>query len=221
MDQYEEFWEIKERIQSEISLTTHEHEDLAQRLALDALRVRRWMSNLPNDDVVTKGMVEAYIGLDDVEAATLSIASGNLGCINALDISFKEFEAAFMAILDTKNKEIKELKGRLATAPHACDNPSAPSIRAAVLEMTGGLCSYCGADCTGDFHVEHVVAKSNGGPNNLANYVPSCSTCNMEKGTNHVLSFIQSSLRTKHPVEKPKVIEPESCAEYIPLSGVA
>lgn len=77
-----------------------------------------------------------------------------------------------------------------------------PSVRAKVWALTDGHCAYCGSQLepdktngfSGAFCVEHVVPRAAGGPDNIANYVPSCLGCNSAKGDRHVLVFIRGAL---------------------------
>ena len=76
------------------------------------------------------------------------------------------------------------------------------SVRAKVWALTDGHCAYCGNQLEPDksnghavaFCVEHVVPRAAGGPDNIANYVPSCLGCNSVKGDRHVLTFIRGAL---------------------------
>lgn len=56
-------------------------------------------------------------------------------------------------------------------------------LRRKVFDKTGGYCAYCGRelDLSGEWAIDHVVAKSRGGKNKLSNYLPSCHTCNIRK----------------------------------------
>lgn len=82
-----------------------------------------------------------------------------------------------------------------------------PATREAVWAMTNGKCTYCGCQLSRTWaegrsdemsvsalYIEHVVPRSAGGPDNLANYVPSCHGCNTSKGSGHVLDFINRKL---------------------------
>jgi 5-methylcytosine-specific restriction endonuclease McrA len=72
------------------------------------------------------------------------------------------------------------------------DHPSSPSVRSAVHALTDGHCAYCDDRLLGDdWHVEHVVPASLGGPDSIANYVPACKPCNHKKSTKHVIEFIK------------------------------
>lgn len=82
-----------------------------------------------------------------------------------------------------------------------------PRTREAVWAMTGGKCTYCGCQLSKTWaegrsdetsisalYIEHVVPRSAGGPDNIANYVPSCNGCNTSKSNGHVLDFITRKL---------------------------
>lgn len=47
----------------------------------------------------------------------------------------------------------------------------------------GDRCAWCGTHWREDFHIDHVVAVSRGGSNDLSNLVAACSTCNLSKGS--------------------------------------
>lgn len=75
-----------------------------------------------------------------------------------------------------------------------------PEVRDRVWRMTNGKCTYCGCDTVRGgpasaerFCIEHIVPRAKGGPDNIANYAPSCTACNSKKRDRHVLAFIQSN----------------------------
>ena len=39
------------------------------------------------------------------------------------------------------------------------------------------------------FHVDHIVAKVNGGPDHISNYVPACERCNVSKNSKSFVEF--------------------------------
>ena len=47
--------------------------------------------------------------------------------------------------------------------------------------LTRQVCHYCGKDCTEDFHWDHFIPISKGGPDAPWNLVVSCPTCNLSK----------------------------------------
>jgi len=62
------------------------------------------------------------------------------------------------------------------------------SKRDRVYKKTGGVCAYCGADIdkNGDWHIEHVIPKSDNGNNDISNLLPSCRLCNQEKYSRNI-----------------------------------
>lgn len=80
-----------------------------------------------------------------------------------------------------------------------------PAVRDMVWAMTDGHCAYCGTQLTKfkqenssqNFCIEHVVPRSSGGPDNVANYVPACMGCNSSKGASHVLDFVKSNVKRR------------------------
>lgn len=70
-------------------------------------------------------------------------------------------------------------------------NKANPLVRQQVLNLTDGHCSYCDVKLGDDWHVDHVVPVSQGGPDSLANYIPACPSCNVSKNGSHVLAFIK------------------------------
>jgi hypothetical protein len=76
---------------------------------------------------------------------------------------------------------------------------SNPAVRDHVWNVTGGKCFYCQVELTRErcaeephrcFHVDHLVAKSNGGPDHKSNYVPACHRCNVSKGAKPYVEFV-------------------------------
>ena len=49
-----------------------------------------------------------------------------------------------------------------------------------IKQQGGNKCFYCGTG--GDQEIDHLTPLSRGGNNSLENGVPSCTTCNREKG---------------------------------------
>lgn len=89
------------------------------------------------------------------------------------------------------------------SAAHRAHSLTDKAVREQVWELTDGRCAYCdkhlrpfgtGSD---SFVVEHVVPRSAGGPDNLANYVPACMACNSTKSDGHVVAFIRSRLERR------------------------
>lgn len=63
--------------------------------------------------------------------------------------------------------------------------PVPEAVRGAVERRAGERCEYCRAPqqvFNGPLHVEHIVPRSRGGTDDLANLALSCSACNLAKG---------------------------------------
>ena len=55
--------------------------------------------------------------------------------------------------------------------------------RLMAFQKTGFKCGYCGCDLDADNGVvDHIIAKRNGGSNDLDNLMASCRPCNASKG---------------------------------------
>jgi 5-methylcytosine-specific restriction endonuclease McrA len=105
--------------------------------------------------------------------------------------------------LHQAQSRISELE-RLVPADRRMHPISDPTVRDAVWTLTQGKCAYCDTEIKRDgqaetrgvaFCVEHVVPTSAGGPDNLANYVPACISCNSSKGDRHVLMLLRRMQR--------------------------
>ena len=61
--------------------------------------------------------------------------------------------------------------------------PFYAETKAAVWDMTGGECWYCGVQTNPflDFTIDHVIPVSKGGSDDLGNLVPCCRPCNCRK----------------------------------------
>lgn len=58
-----------------------------------------------------------------------------------------------------------------------------PSLRAAVIERDEGVCGLCGGPVPpDDIHLDHIIPRSLGGPDEFANLQVTHSACNMRKG---------------------------------------
>ena len=56
-------------------------------------------------------------------------------------------------------------------------------IRQIVYNKCNGHCAYCGCIVTSsDMTVDHVIPQACGGTDNIANLLPSCRSCNNDKG---------------------------------------
>lgn len=59
--------------------------------------------------------------------------------------------------------------------------PLPNGLRRQVRQKTNKQCCYCGDRIENDFHCDHVVPYSRGGPSTYENLVPSCPECNRAK----------------------------------------
>tara|TARA_B100001250_G_scaffold396240_1_gene402018 strand:+ start:7638 stop:7844 length:207 start_codon:yes stop_codon:yes gene_type:complete len=48
--------------------------------------------------------------------------------------------------------------------------------------IAGGKCAKCAAKLNGNFHADHQIPFSEGGPTNTANGQALCAICNLKKG---------------------------------------
>ncbi|CCF83624.1 HNH endonuclease [Nitrolancea hollandica] len=72
------------------------------------------------------------------------------------------------------------VRSRRAKKRGQTTNPPTPSEIRARIEHCGRVCVYCGGSYEA---IDHVVAVSRGGGDDLPNLVPSCASCNGSKGT--------------------------------------
>lgn len=135
--------------------------------------------------------------LDRMSAKILEVRATNVGTANGAAERLTLYLAELASWFDAQPR----------TPVHAITDVA---VREAVWNLTDGHCAYCGSPLTKfkedghsyNFCVEHVVPKSQGGPDNLANYVPACIGCNNAKKANHVLDFIQGNLS-----RRPRLVE--------------
>jgi 5-methylcytosine-specific restriction endonuclease McrA len=78
-------------------------------------------------------------------------------------------------------------------------------VRRAVIKRDGLVCRYCGRD-DGDFHLDHVVSVSRGGPNGADNLVVACAACNISKGARTSEEWL------RHGAEAWEACNPRRCA---------
>ena len=83
-----------------------------------------------------------------------------------------------------------------------------------IYDKTDGYCHLCHKKLSftnhgkrgkkGSWHVEHSIAKANGGTNHLNNLFPACIKCNEEKGTVHSKTARGWKGNTRAPYSKAK-----------------
>ena len=75
-----------------------------------------------------------------------------------------------------------------------------PEVREAVIARDGTLCVYCGE--AGPIHIDHVLATSRGGTDEMDNLVVACAACNVSKGSQRVEEWFtkrfQREMALKH-----------------------
>jgi 5-methylcytosine-specific restriction endonuclease McrA len=85
---------------------------------------------------------------------------------------------------------VKQAKRR-ATKRAAGGAHGAADIRA-LFKMQRGACAVCHVKLPDDFHVDHIVPLSLGGSNGKRNLQLLCPCCNLSKGANDPIQFMQS-----------------------------
>lgn len=74
------------------------------------------------------------------------------------------------------------------------------SLRFEILTRDGYRCRYCGATAqTAVLHVDHVVSKSKGGRDDVANLVTACSDCNHGKTDRQIVGIPAGFALTPDP----------------------
>lgn len=58
-------------------------------------------------------------------------------------------------------------------------------------------CFYCGAECSGDFHVDHFIPLSKGGAHVLTNLRIACASCNLRKNAKMPDEFMREVARSR------------------------
>lgn len=173
--------------------------------ATQARSAFRWASEANNDlerKLAFAKLTTALGGMDDMLSTAVDNLDPGIGAL---------FSTAH-AVRDTATLLVQDLAAERSYDTHSITDPA---IRDAVFILTGGVCAYCGSSLKADgaasspeerFCVEHVVPKSSGGPDNLANYVPACCSCNSSKGDRHVLLFIKRNLPNRIARAELKVV---------------
>jgi tetrahydromethanopterin S-methyltransferase subunit G len=108
---------------------------------------------------------------------------------------------AFREMWNLRAAEFGTVKERLdrVESRHREHAINSPEVREKVWAITDGRCIYCDVEMTRErdpaepnrcFEVDHIVAKSNGGPDHLSNYVPACHQCNTSKSAKSIFRFL-------------------------------
>lgn len=127
----------------------------------------------------------------DLERSAKSIQFNLINVLDCLEVGETSQEReAYLALAQSISGAYDSLHKYGVDALHD------PAVRQEVYDLTGGTCAYCDCELPPNWHVDHLVPKSMGGPDNFANYVPSCPSCNMSKSNGHVIEFVKKA-RTK------------------------
>lgn len=100
--------------------------------------------------------------------------------------------SARAAAWNAKNKDrrsaiVKAYDGRRRS--QVSGGVSGPQIKA-WLDQASKVCHWCGCDCSGRFHVDHIIPLSKGGPHELDNLAISCPPCNLRKNAKMPEQFL-------------------------------
>ena len=63
-----------------------------------------------------------------------------------------------------------------------------------ILDSSSGKCAYCGKDCEGNYHIDHILPVSRGGSNDRENLCLSCPNCNWSKNDKTAEEFMEYRL---------------------------
>lgn len=181
--------------------------DLVREILSNQIDHQAAISSLQNatsdefDTIAFLRMDEAVTSARKMQLAANKVLDGFLGhhsdlwkAVGVLDVALSD-----TIKIETTLRSLGE-KARDATDPRLRTHSlSDPKVREAVWAMTGGRCWHCEhalhrtdaehTDATRLFHIDHLVAKDNGGPDHISNYVPACQPCNIAKGARPYVEF--------------------------------
>jgi hypothetical protein len=75
-------------------------------------------------------------------------------------------------------------------SPGNNNQPLTQSMRSYIRERDEEYCNYCGVHAP-DGHVDHMISRRNGGPNDPHNLTWACVSCNCSKGALNDYEFIR------------------------------
>lgn len=84
-------------------------------------------------------------------------------------------------------------------------------VREYLLQKWGRCCAYCGLENT-PLEIEHILAKSRGGPNRVSNLTLTCRCCNEAKGNQLIEQFLE---------RRPNVLQRILSQAKVPLKDAA
>lgn len=92
-------------------------------------------------------------------------------------------------------KEVRHLLNYVST--QVPGNLTAAGQRQVLWSLQGGKCAYCGQTMHGhDCTLDHVFAKSHGGPTKPGNLLAVCRTCNTSKADRPLPAFLHQRKAT-------------------------
>ena len=108
--------------------------------------------------------------------------------------NYKPYNAKYYSSDKSKaKKRARDLKRRVRIKNN--DNFEITStVIKDILDASNGKCNYCGKDCKGNYHIDHIMPVSRGGGNNRENLCLSCPTCNYSKRDKTAEEFIEYRL---------------------------
>lgn len=113
---------------------------------------------------------------------------------------------SILELLEVVDRERLPLRWQWEKAELRSDYPlSSPKVRRAIALAYGDICQYCGKPAAPP-HVDHILAKANGGTDDLYNLTLACASCNFSKSAielpsakkHELLSAARKNLPTIH-----------------------
>ncbi len=147
------------------------------------------LNNISTDADMAKKMKEAVLSLD---VAVEKVEELRTSVLDLFGTMLDDYSNALQRVSELSAAQVPIERRRVHSI-------SDPDVRDLVWSITDGRCWYCDVqlirneDDTDNssvtFCVDHLVAKANGGPDHLSNYVPSCRRCNSSKCAKSYVEF--------------------------------
>lgn len=141
-----------------------------------------------------------FMVMEPASGAVISVAEQK---VDALMAARKVIRAGAAVARDRERAEAAHA-GQQALWPDVPELAAAPMRRRPVSKRrrdvfvkSAGQCHYCGTTLTldGRWHVEHMMPRALGGPDELPNLVASCVPCNQAKGGRTAIEFVADPRR--------------------------
>lgn len=155
----------------------------------------------------------AYVA-GSAKASTHVVYAKENGLLNFQGLSREHYAAFLDGWSVTLHSIAKEGGTFLVTEPEP-KRPKSVVTREALLRRDGDECWFCGSPLRGDATIEHLVPKSKGGLNGLANYVLAHKRCNARAADMPLVAKIELRARLRDSDEHPQGEDPKG------LSGEA